>query len=104
MSVQQEVTRALERTQDFKDVPETDPDYRWKTSGLQRDLIDDARPVFVVRDRTYVSGEVAPGDAHSFAQDLCRYVERAQIRSAYAGAVRPSRKRASGFFISRSTT
>jgi hypothetical protein len=67
MSVQQEVTRALARAQDFRDVPETDPDYRRKTSGLQRDSIDDARPAFVVRDRNYVSARW-PGDAHSFAR------------------------------------
>ena len=67
MSVQQEVTRALARAQDFSDVPETDPDYRRKTSGLQRDSIDDARPAFVVRDRNYVSARW-PGDAHTFAK------------------------------------
>jgi putative intracellular protease/amidase len=67
MSVQQEVTRALARAQDFKDVPLTDPDYRRKTSGLQRDSIDDARPAFVVRDRNYVSARW-PGDAHTFAR------------------------------------
>jgi putative intracellular protease/amidase len=67
MSVQQEVTRALGRAEDFLDVPATDPDYRRKTSGLQRDTIDDARPAFVVRDRNYVSARW-PGDAHTFAK------------------------------------
>ena len=67
MSVQQEVTRALARAEDFQDVPATDPDYRRKTSGLQRDTIDDARPAFVVRDRNYVSARW-PGDAHTFAK------------------------------------
>jgi putative intracellular protease/amidase len=67
MSVQQEVTRALARAEDFQDVPVTDPDYRRKTSGLQRDSIDDARPAFVVRDRNYVSARW-PGDAHTFAK------------------------------------
>ena len=67
MSVQQEVTRALARAPDFKDVPQTDPDYRRKTSGLQRDSIDDARPAFVVRDRNYVSARWL-GDAHTFAR------------------------------------
>ena len=67
MSVQQEVTRALARAQDFKDVPETDPHYRRKTSGLQRDSLDDTRPAFVVRDRNYVSARW-PGDAHTFAK------------------------------------
>jgi putative intracellular protease/amidase len=69
MSVQQEVTRALARAEDFQDVPATDPDYRRKTSGLQRDSIDDARPAFVVRDRNYVSARW-PGDAHTFAKTL----------------------------------
>jgi putative intracellular protease/amidase len=67
MSVQQEVTRALARPEDFMDVPKTDPDYRRKTSGLQRDSLDDARPAFVVRDRNYVSARW-PGDAHTFAK------------------------------------
>jgi putative intracellular protease/amidase len=67
MSVQQEVTRALARPEDFVDVPATDPDYRRKTSGLQRDSLADARPAFVVRDRNYVSARW-PGDAHTFAR------------------------------------
>ena len=67
MSVQQEVTRALARPEDFMDVPATDPDYRRKTSGLQRDSLADARPAFVVRDRNYVSARW-PGDAHTFAK------------------------------------
>jgi putative intracellular protease/amidase len=67
MSVQQEVTRALASAEDFRDVPATDPDYRRKTSGLQRDTIDDATPAFVVRDRNYVSARW-PGDAHTFAK------------------------------------
>lgn len=67
MSVQQEVTRALARPEDFVDVLKTDPDYRRKTSGLHRDSLDDARPAFVVRDRNYVSARW-PGDAHTFAK------------------------------------
>jgi putative intracellular protease/amidase len=67
LSVQQEVTRALARPEDFADVPATDPDYRRKTSGLHRDSLDDARPAFVVRDRNYVSARW-PGDAHTFAK------------------------------------
>jgi len=67
MSVQQEVTRSLARVQDFLDVPDTDPDYRRKTSGLHRDSLEDARPAFVVRDRHYVSARW-PGDAHTFAK------------------------------------
>lgn len=67
MSVQQEVTRALARPEDFRDVPRDDPDYRRKTSGLQRDSIDNATPAFVVQDRNYVSARW-PGDAHTFAR------------------------------------
>jgi putative intracellular protease/amidase len=67
MSVQQEVTRALARPEDFRDVPKEDPHYRRKTSGLVRDTMDDETPAFVVRDRNYVSARW-PGDAHTFAK------------------------------------
>ena len=67
MSVQQEVTRALARPEDFRDVAKSDPYYRRKTSGLMRDSIDNETPAFVVRDRNYVSARW-PGDAHSFAK------------------------------------
>jgi putative intracellular protease/amidase len=67
MSVQQEVTRALAGPEDFLDVPRTDPEYRRKASGLQRDSMDDARPAFVVQDRNYVSARW-PGDVHTFAK------------------------------------
>jgi putative intracellular protease/amidase len=67
MSVQQEVTRALVRPEDFIDVPTADREYRRKTSGLQRDTMDDARPAFVVQDRRYISARW-PGDVHTFAK------------------------------------
>jgi putative intracellular protease/amidase len=67
MSVQQEVTRALVRAEDFRDVPSEDPHYRRKTSGLVRDTVDDETPAFVVRDRNYVSARW-PGDVHTFAR------------------------------------
>jgi putative intracellular protease/amidase len=67
MSVQQEVTRALARPGDFRDVPKNDPHYRRKTSGLVRDTMDDQTPAFVVRDRNYVSARW-PGDVHTFAK------------------------------------
>jgi putative intracellular protease/amidase len=67
MSVQQEVTRALARPEDFREVPRDDPDYRRKTSGLERDSIDNAAPAFVIRDRNYVSARW-PGDAYTFAK------------------------------------
>jgi len=71
MSVQQEVTRALARREDFMDVARTDPEYRRKASGLQRDSLDDARAAFVVRDRNYVSARW-PGDVHTFAKTFAR--------------------------------
>ena len=67
MSVQQEVTRALARAEDFATCPRTIRDYRRKTSGLVRDTMDDATPAFVVRDRNYVSARW-PGDVHTFAK------------------------------------
>jgi len=67
MSVQQEVTRALARPEDFRDVPKDDPQYRRKTSGLVRDSIEDESPAFVVRDRNYVSARW-PGDVYTFAK------------------------------------
>jgi putative intracellular protease/amidase len=67
MSVQQEVARSLARPEDFLDVPRADPEYRRKTSGLQRDTMNDARPAFVVQDRNYISARW-PGDVHTFAK------------------------------------
>jgi putative intracellular protease/amidase len=67
MSVQQEVTRALARPEDFLDVPADASDYRRKTSGMARDTFDDDRSAFVVRDGNYVSARW-PGDAHTFAR------------------------------------
>lgn len=67
MSVEQEVTRALARPDDFLDVPADAPDYRLKTSGMARDSFEDDRPAFVVRDGSYVSARW-PGDAHTFAR------------------------------------
>jgi putative intracellular protease/amidase len=67
MSVQQEVTRALARPEDFLDVPPDAPDYRRKTGGMVRDTADDDSPAFVVRDGNYVSARW-PGDAHTFAK------------------------------------
>ncbi len=66
MSVQQEVTRALARPEDFVDVPASDPNFRRRTSGLTRDTAADHSAAFVVTDRNYVSARW-PGDVHSFA-------------------------------------
>ena len=75
MSVQQEVTRALAKPEDFVDVPATDPDLRRKTSGVARDTLQDARPAWVVRDRNYVSARW-PGDAHTFAKTFAHMLEQ----------------------------
>jgi putative intracellular protease/amidase len=75
MSVQQEVTRALARAEDFRDVPKDDPLYRRKTSGLVRDTMDDETPAFVVRDRNYVSARW-PGDVHTFAKTFVGMLAR----------------------------
>jgi putative intracellular protease/amidase len=69
MSVQQEVTRALARPQDFLDVPAEAPDYRKKTSGMARDTFEDDSPAFVVRDSNYISARW-PGDVHTFARQF----------------------------------
>ena len=67
MSVQAEITRALRSASDFVDVDPNAPDYRCKTSGLDRDTLDDAGPAWVVRDGNYVSARW-PSDAHTFAK------------------------------------
>jgi putative intracellular protease/amidase len=65
MSVQQEVTRALARPEDFLDVP-PGGEHRRQTSGRDRDSDGDSRPAWVVRDGNYVSARW-PGDVHTFA-------------------------------------
>lgn len=67
MSVQQEVTRALARPQDFIDVPADAPHYRRKTGGLARDTFEDDTSAFVVQDGNYISARW-PGDVHTFAR------------------------------------
>jgi putative intracellular protease/amidase len=69
MSVEQEVTRALARPEDFLHVPADGPDRGRKTSGLHRDSARDPRPGWVVVDGNYVSARW-PGDAHMFARTL----------------------------------
>jgi len=79
MSVQAEVTRALEKPGDFMDVPERSPNYRRKTSGLHRDTPEDSSPAFVVQDGNYVSARW-PGDVHTFANVFAALVSQAQSR------------------------
>ena len=67
MSVQQEVTRALARPEDFCDVDPSAADAAVKRSGRVRDNPHDDRPAFVVRDGNYLSARW-PGDVHTFAK------------------------------------
>jgi putative intracellular protease/amidase len=66
MSVEAEVTRALEKPSDFRNVPKGSPHRRKQTSGMVRDTATDPRPAFVVDDGTYISARW-PGDTHTFA-------------------------------------
>jgi putative intracellular protease/amidase len=75
-SVQQEVTRALARPEDFEDVDPAGPDARRQSSGRARDSVEDERPAFVVEDGPYVSARW-PGDAHTFARRFAAVVDRA---------------------------
>jgi hypothetical protein len=74
MSVQQEVTRALARPEDFCDVEAGAPEYRRKTSGRARDTADDSGPAWVIRDGSYVSARW-PGDAHTFARTFSNMLD-----------------------------
>ncbi|OBB64466.1 type 1 glutamine amidotransferase domain-containing protein [Mycobacterium sp. 852014-50255_SCH5639931] len=71
MSVQSEVTRALENPTDFCDVVRGSPGWRRKSSGMSRDTASDSRPAFVVDDGSYLSARW-PGDTHTFATVLSR--------------------------------
>ncbi len=66
MSVQEEVTRALENPSDFRNVESDSPHRRAQTSGMARDTTTDSRPAFVVDDGSYISARW-PGDTHTFA-------------------------------------
>ncbi len=74
MSVQHEVTRALASSADFIDVPESDPEFKRKTSGTARDTVTNDRPAWVVRDENYVSARW-PGDTHNFARTFAEVLE-----------------------------
>ena len=66
MSVEAEVTRALENPGDFRNVPKDSPHRRKQMSGMARDTATDSRPAFVVDDGNYISARW-PGDTHTFA-------------------------------------
>jgi putative intracellular protease/amidase len=77
MSVQSEVTRALEDPADFCDVVRGSPQWRLKSSGMARDTATDSRPAFVVEDDGYVSARW-PGDTHTFATVLSQKLKSAR--------------------------
>jgi len=66
MSVEAEVTRALENPGDFRNVGKDSLHWRKQTSGMVRDTATDSRPAFVVDDGRYISARW-PGDTHTFA-------------------------------------
>ena len=76
MSVQSEVTRALEDPADFRDVVRGSKNWWLKSSGMARDTASDSRPAFVVDDGDYVSARW-PGDTHTFATVLSRKLDSA---------------------------
>ncbi len=77
MSVQSEVTRALEDPNDFRDVVRGSPRWWLKTSGMVRDTPDGSGPAFVVDDGNYISARW-PGDTHTFATVLSQKLTSAQ--------------------------
>ncbi len=74
MSVQQEVTRALQSPDDFCDVAVNDPNRGAKTGGLNRDSWSNDTAAFVVVDGNYVSARW-PGDTHSFARAFAKVLD-----------------------------
>ena len=81
MSVQQEVSRALDRETDFCDVDMSGADAAMKSSGRRRDSLDDERPAFVVEDGSYLSARW-PGD--------CAHVRQALRHHAQPGSCAPA--------------
>ncbi|MBI3438851.1 MAG: DJ-1/PfpI family protein [Proteobacteria bacterium] len=77
MSVQAEVTRALQSPSDFKDVPADDPQFKRKSSGLVRDSVGDDTPAWVVRDGNLITARW-PGDAHAFAAQFEDLIEQSE--------------------------
>ena len=69
------ITRALRSASDYVDVDPNAPDYRRKTSGLDRDAPADPSPAWVVRDGNYVSARW-PGDAYKFAKTFAELLAR----------------------------
>lgn len=75
--VQQEVTRALAKPEDFLDVSADATNQFLKTGGMARDTLDDSRPAWVVRDGRYVSARW-PGDVHTFARTFAALLDESR--------------------------
>ena len=89
MSVQSEVSRALQQPSDFRDVDPSEPDARLKSSGRARDSLLDDRPAFVVRDGSYISARW-PGDVHTFAKRFAEMLHSASREPSKKAAPRAS--------------
>jgi putative intracellular protease/amidase len=89
MSVQQEVTRALARPEDFCDVAAETADAAIKSSGRARDGCDDERPAFVVEDGSYISARW-PGDVHTFAKRFAAALDTDRRAGLQVGQGSPS--------------
>jgi len=88
--VQAEVTRALEKPEDYRDVAPGTADYKRKTDGRHRDTPTNSRPAFVVRDGNYVSARW-PGDVHTFAKTFLEVLaERPPVSAAVAVSQPPT--------------
>jgi putative intracellular protease/amidase len=85
MSVQHEVSRALARQADFRDVDRSGPDAALKSSGRRRDSLDDQRPAFVVEDGNYLSARW-PGDVHTFSKRFATMLSRSRAPGHRAGS------------------
>ena len=80
-SVEMEVTRALEREEDFVQVPDTAPNHFRKTSNMARDSLEDDTPAWVVCDGNYLSARW-PGDAHTLARRLVDLLAEHEAQNA----------------------
>jgi len=79
-SVQQEVTRALQSEDDFRDVPKKNNYYFLKTVGLFRDKSNNSKAAWVVEDGNYLSARW-PGDVHTLASKFIKKLNSQQLDS-----------------------
>jgi len=62
--VEQEIKRSLKSADDFLDVPKSINHYKFKTSGIIRDKINNSKAAWIVQDGHYISARW-PGDIHT---------------------------------------